>query len=192
MDIPPTPADVRAIKKRKVRSQTQILLDDARNFQAMDNTRSVNQDQRRLIGEQMLNRPGRVVPEKTRYKPGQLHEVDGLVTKISTRPEHYALSFEKREGEATAEWAKRMKEASKKVDTNLQKFSAQKQRLRAASAATPNHHREEIKVESAQSQKRNHKPPSGLKRANSMVDMTAEPKAARERSGSALKNYQVL
>ena len=50
---------------------------------------------------------------------------------------------------------------------------------------TPAHRCEEIKADSAQSQKQNHKPPNGVKRANSMADLTAEPKAARERSGSA-------
>ena len=96
------------------------------------------------------------------------------------------MIVQKKEGESTQEWAKRMREASKKVDANLQKFSTRKQQLKALSSVqTPAHRREEIKVESVQSQKQNHRPPSGLKRANIMADLTAEPKAARERSGSA-------
>ena len=120
--------------------------------------------------------PYRTAAPRERNRQAQLKPRDGV-----RQPEDYALQFNKKEGKTQAQWAARMRTESKAVEKNIQKFGAQKQRLRALSTQTP---QEEKKVYSTSSQKVNSRPPSGLKRAQSFNELAEAKPAQREREGS--------
>ena len=134
-----------------MRTQAELLLDDANRFAAMDR-RKADANAQRLIGEQLLNMPERTAAPRERNRQAQLRPRDNLLT---YKPEDYALAFEKRDGETTTEWTARLQRESSAVDKKLQKFGAQKQRLRALSTQTP---QEEKKVYSESSKKSDNKP----------------------------------
>jgi len=100
-----------------VRTQAQLLLDDASRFAVM-NRRKADMSQRRLVADQLLNRTTTVAEPKMRNTQSRLRARD---------------EFDKRPNETMTEWAARMRAESAKVDKNIQKFGVQKQRLRALS-----------------------------------------------------------
>ena len=166
-DIPPTPAGIRDIKKRQVRTQTQILLDDASRFQANEARRaSLTQSHRKLVAEQLLNKAKVVAEPKMRHTQSRLRPTG---------------AFEKQNNETQQEWAKRMRDEVAKVESAVQKLGAQKQRLRALSAHIG---REETKAGTQSSQKSAQKPPSNLRRVQSFSERAEEKPAQREREGS--------
>ena len=112
-DIPPTPVDLRNIKKRQVRTQTQLLLDDASRFQANEARRSsLTHSYKKLVAEQLLNKAKAVAEPKVMHTQSRLR----------ARGE-----FDKRPDETQQQWAARMRAESARVDQNIQKFGVQKQ-----------------------------------------------------------------